>query len=873
MIIKKEGKKKNNSFFSFKTFAYFYFFSSILLGSIFIFAILQSQTLKQKKNEFLEYLSKGGRYEYLYLPNIAFNALKSFYYDIDKVNLEIGFDDILIIENLRKKSISNGTLPTRDQIPKIKASIIFDGEKYRGDIRLKGDRLAHFEDKNKSSYKVELDRNQYLFGMKKFSFQKPRLRNYIHEWIFHEIASDFDLIKINYKFINLSINGEDKGLYVVEEGFGKELIERNERRNGPIFSLDEDIIGENYEKNKVFEIYNKKYWAKKENNSLARIASQKLRDFFDDKLELNKVFDLEKWAAYFAVVDLTASYHGALLKSVKLYYNPLNGLFEPIPFDGHRLKPNFNKYNLNYDNRILIDIIIDPNTEEERYLLSWLKKFFFQKGQINQEFYNLYIKNLNTISSQEYSKKFLDNRLNDINEINSHIYSDYFFFDNTRNYGVGLYYFSLSDFNYQAENIRKKLKIKRKIQVLKISDSEFLVKNFYKNYGSFFAKDFICNKNNQIFIIPINKKLNNFSDTVINIGKDKVKNLQCTHLNFINEYSKKLAKIKIDYINSEYSYNSQKNIKFEVLNKFFFQKEKNLFLIEDETEISQNLFIPTGFKVIIKPGQKIILTNNAFIISNSPWEIGGKGNKTVISGKENNYGGGILIGDTEEESKIQNTLISYMKGYDLNTNPEFLILGSINFHETKVQLNEVEFTNIDSEDAINIFRSDFKIINVSYADIASDAIDIDFSDGEIDNAKFLNVLNDAIDFSGSNATIRNSYFSNVKDKIVSAGEKSKINIYKINGDNSYVGIVSKDGSEVFSMNTKFDGVAIPFAAYQKKKEYDFGKLIAKNFDIQNFNVKWIRDKNSKIIVNDKLIKQETKKIIPIIYEKKLFLLK
>ena len=214
-----------------------------------------------------------------------------------------------------------------------------------------------------------------------------------------------------------------------------------------------------------------------------------------------------------------------------------------------------------------------------------------------------------------------------------------------------------------------------------------------------------------------------------------------------------------------------------------------------------------------------------------------------------------------------------MKGYDLNTNPEFLILGSINFHETNVQLNEVEFTNIASEDAINIFRSDFKIINVSYADIASDAIDIDFSDGEINNAKFLNVLNDAIDFSGSNATISNSYFSNVKDKIVSAGEKSKINIYKIKGDNSYVGIVSKDGSEVFSMNTKFDRVAIPFAAYQKKKEYDFGKLIAKNFDIQNFNVKWIRDKNSEIIVNDKLIKEETKKIIPIIYEKKLFLLK
>ena len=148
---------------------------------------------------------------------------------------------------------------------------------------------------------------------------------------------------------------------------------------------------------------------------------KKLR-FFDDKLELHKAFDLEKWAAYFAVVDLTASYHGALLKSVKLYYNPLNGLFEPIPFDGHRLKPNFNKYNLNYDNRILIDIITDPNSEEERYLFSWLKKFFFQKGEINQEFYNLYAKNLTKISSEEYLKKFLNKKLKVIDKIN-HIFT------------------------------------------------------------------------------------------------------------------------------------------------------------------------------------------------------------------------------------------------------------------------------------------------------------------------------------------------------------------------------------------------------------------------------------------------------------------
>ena len=49
------------------------------------------------------------------------------------------------------------------------------------------------------------------------------------------------LFKLTYKFINLSVNGEDLGLFVLEEGFGKELIEKNNRRNGPIFGLNEDL--------------------------------------------------------------------------------------------------------------------------------------------------------------------------------------------------------------------------------------------------------------------------------------------------------------------------------------------------------------------------------------------------------------------------------------------------------------------------------------------------------------------------------------------------------------------------------------------------------------------------------------------------------
>ena len=873
MIIKKEEKKKRKSFFSFNSFVYYYFFSTLVVALFLIIVILKSQTFEVKKNKYLDFISKGGRFEYLYLPNIAIKALKSNFYKIQTLNLEIPFEQMLIIENLRKKALSDGFLPSADQMPKVKTNIIFNDDKFRGDIRLKGDRDVHYADKKKSSYKIELDKNQYIFGIKKFSLQKPRTRNYVHEWIFHQMAKDFNIIKIKYDFIKLSVNGENTGLYVLEEGFGKELIERNERRNGPIFGLNEDVVGVDGLSDKpVFEIYNKNYWSRPENSSIVRTASQKLRDFFNNKIELEEIFDLEKWSAYFAVIDFTSNYHGALLKSVKLYYNPINGLFEPIPFDGHRLKPNYNKYNLDYDNRILIDVLTDPSTTEEKEIFEWLKKFFFKGKKLNQEFYNLYVKNLNTISSDQYIKKFLKKNLEKIEQINSHIYADYFFYDNSRNYGIGLYYFSLDDFYHQARNIKNKLKISRKIQVLKHGKSDFIVKNYYKNYGSEIVEKLFCNNSNQISEIKINKSLNNFADTKIRVSEEKIKNMKCTHVNFINKFNKISTLFKIDYTNSEYSYNRFKKFNSEIIEKYFKVLGKDLLLVSEEINIDQNLYIPRGFRVIIKPGQKIFLTKGAFIISNSPWKIGGYGKKVIISGQKNNLGGGLYIGDTEHLTKIENTEIAYLKGYNINSSSEYLILGSINFHGTNLEIKDVYFKNIFSEDAINIFNSKFSMINASYKDIFSDAIDVDFSKGNINNARFININNDAIDFSGSNAKVYGAYFNNVNDKVISVGENSKINLSKIKAINSYLGIASKDGSEVYSDNISFDGVIIPFSAYQKKKEYEHGILIAKDLNLNNFSKKWIKDKNSKIIINDIPIKGNTKNIISIIYEKKISLL-
>ena len=155
-----------------------------------------------------------------------------------------------------------------------------------------------------------------------FNLQKPRARNYLHEWIFHKLCEELELVSIKYNFLKLNKNGENKGLYVIEESFSNELVERNSRRNGPIFSLDEDLSVD--QSKSFFEVYDKKKW---ENKAITKIAAKKLELAFHDGQSIDEFsFDLKKWAKYFAIIDLTQAYHGVLPKSVKYFYNSVSVL-------------------------------------------------------------------------------------------------------------------------------------------------------------------------------------------------------------------------------------------------------------------------------------------------------------------------------------------------------------------------------------------------------------------------------------------------------------------------------------------------------------------------------------------------------------------
>ena len=182
-----------------------------------------------KKKELLERIHLNGVYNYKYIPEIVYLVFTNFGTKIETVNINLSQKNRLILEKNRKDKLTNNEI----NFVSTKAELTDElGKSYFTDIRLKGDRNIHYKNILNSSYKLNLDKNNFYDGMESFSIQKPRIRNYINEWIFHELSEELNLVKLKYNFINLKINGEKMGLYVIEEGFSNNLIERNSRRAG-----------------------------------------------------------------------------------------------------------------------------------------------------------------------------------------------------------------------------------------------------------------------------------------------------------------------------------------------------------------------------------------------------------------------------------------------------------------------------------------------------------------------------------------------------------------------------------------------------------------------------------------------------------------
>jgi hypothetical protein len=824
MIVKNFKKKIFKLQINKKRFLFFFIiFCCLALYSFYLIYVGAKLQKNQTAAHFKELIHDLKR------ENISFieNYLKSLSSKPDVLYLDMDFKNVMKLENARDSALKRGFISQEDQSIVSKAEIRKNNEIYKVDISPTGFLLDMIGDKKKRAYKVKVKKNSTIYSMSEFKLLPPKSRFYLTELIGQNLAKKEGLISINYFFINLFFNGDDLGIYAVEEHLTKELIEKNNKRNGIIFSYNQDT-------GKI-KIFNEKKYLK--NGEFNKEQINFIKSIWNGSINNpKKILDhinIDKFSRYFAIIDLMDGFH-ALENNSLFYLDPISLTIEPILRE-------FNSYRY-VDGPPSYDWISINQFSKVKNNSSFYKKFYSELFN-NSDFLNNYVKNLEKLSNKTYLDNFFKNNKKKFKKQLSYIHKSY-----------PTYNFPEEYIYLKQDQIRKHLS-QKKILLSKINSNNIIELENLSKYPLKIIK--IENKKinyikeyEKLIIYPNKIKFTKIDNSISDSFEFdnnfeifyEINNLKKSYLN-INPISKNLEKIKINY-----SFDEDKN-----LEEFFFIDYKSKIIRPKNKKliVNKNIFFPKDYKVVFSKNTKIDLIDNSRIISRSSFEVNGEKNAQVLFTSSDNSSSGILIHDSKEKNIFKYTSFT---NFNNTLRKNINTLGVINIYNTNVIFDNCLFKDNKSEDALNIINSKFKIYDSKFIQATSDSLDLDFSEGLIENVSFIKSKNDALDMSGGKVKIKNIFITEAGDKAISSGEKNVLIGDNIILKNNAIGIASKDLSNISLNNILFENNNLAITAYQKKKAYGPAKIYLYDTKLIKNNKDFLIEEKSKLFLNDNEVK-------------------
>jgi hypothetical protein len=773
----------------------------------------------------------------------------------ENISIEIKDKDLKILEKNRQQALERGVIINDRDGDYVPATLEYKGKKIKIKLRLKGHMTDHLQD-NKWSFRIKTKNNDSFMGMKRFSIQHPGTRGYIYEWIYHELMKREDLIALRYKFINVSLNGKDWGIYAVEENFEEELIENNRRKKGPILRFNPDM----YWVDRYNEIIGSKpiaefasYYsanteAYQEDKTLADSAQHNyylkaialIEGIRSRKLSVDQVFDISQLAKFHAIIDLVGGQHSIDWSDIKYYYNPITQKLEPVAYE------SFTSFPI----RELSGTYKYTELDSSKNYEDWHTALFS-----NSSFFEAYIQQLEKISNSKY----LDDFFSESNEELKH------------NLSILNKEFPYKKFDKQCyyenqEMIKKILDAPKSFHVyfkkgsvtsiqLQIGAIESLpIKIQSVSYGNIILKP------TAPIILPAkqNGQYVSYKDYDFPIPSNMIwKDSLASSLivNYAVLGSSKLRETKIfpfphtdsEFITTDLK-NKEGNIKqFSFLN---IDEINKLIIIKPGKQIiTENLIIPIGYRLIANRGVSLDLKNKSKIISYSPILFTGSEDENILIESSDSTGQGIEFVETKKSKFNYVTFKNLPKVHD----EQWTRSGAITFYESPVEFNYCSFYNSSAEDAINLIRSSFSFKECLFHKINDDALDIDFSDGTISNCVFENCKENAIDITMGKVKIRSMYVNKSGNKAINVKAGSQLSGGDIKIKNSYIAISAEDLSDINLQNITISDSEIGLVSYQNKPDAGYPTLEVSGLILNNVKMNYLKEKKSTIIANGKNI--------------------
>lgn len=829
-------------------------------------------------NEELKIYLYNNKKSNIYFDDFSITFMDEYPYSnfssLPKININIPAIQQQKLDRFRRKAFLENRIAASSKKYFKSTGQINANKEIRLNYRLKGDWLDHLKD-DKWSFRIKLKDSLQLFeGVKTFSVQNPITRSFLKEWLLHKVLASEDILTTKYDFIWLTINGKSKGIYAFEEHFEKYLLERQQRREAPIFKFNENGFWEVIEfQQKTLSIKPmQEYYAldvadikpfkkgKTFKDSLLHQQFEKGSQLLSEFRSLNPkalhYIDHEKFGKYLALTDVFKNYHALNWINLRFYLNPISGLIEPVVYDGYEEHPS-----VKWNSTPMIGYI-----DAQHNTISNLPQGIIAQLFKHPKFRKHYYESLNKYTSKNFLDAVFSDYAKDISRLTYEIQKEF-----------PTYTFNKNDYYKNSDTLRS---------VIKNSQQHLLSAKNNFNYVSLWdwreqhAKTtYMPTLTDSIFFPSIalkgqykNKQLHLISYNpspikVIGLIKKDTTLMLDHHPLLMDKYNPqdkpkqyvidetKVKEVLYQIGNKEYKTKISKKAHIDIhksisfisppLTDFFIEKDGVLYLNKKETLIDHQLLLPADKKLKLIAGDQIrFVKNGALVVKGNIEMIGNKKDKIIITG-ENNTNGIIVSSAGSVSVNMKHVTISNLGNvstFNITTT------GGLTIYKANCTISDCSFKNSLGEDLVNLVNCSSSISNSTFENAYSDALDIDYGKGKIVNCQFLNSQNDNIDISSAVYQIEKTASSNAKDKAISCGEHSTVTIINSTINNSVSGIVAKDKSVVSVSNSRISNCDFGVKVFQKKPEYDGAQLIIKKTTFKENKQNQYKDQQSSITI-------------------------
>jgi len=755
----------------------------------------------------------------------------------------------------------------------VPAVISGDGKRIQAKVRIKGDFVDHI-DTPKWSLRVEL-KGDKLFGMSRFSIQHPKTRSYLWEWLLMQMARREGILTPRSEFVQVVMNGNDMGIYYLEEHFTKELLESQGRREGPIIRFLEDAqLGSEaqyfqklgYLAPSVAPVlgvggaeivaYGEKHLAQSEGLSRqleGAIALMRGIQEDPDGRRTERLIDVASSARYTALQVLFRCSHGSLWKSRRYYHDPVSARLEPIVFDTGAGQAAIERDPFELLKYALPAYLKNPVFKQALYeeLERMVEPGFLDEALA--ELLPRLQRNERLLRAEGMDTPLLDSALIVSQLREQQLYLREFLHPDQ---AVGFDCRLLTD-DPAGNRPRGDLVV----EAWALTEVPVIFEGLTFAGGVFLPVerldldgDVQPARTGTGVLLPLDRSRARFTvrnpereavlkdveefRRAMSKGEARDKSLRAgvkARTRFVGERKGWESELRVRKFGSEWSGEGgrpQPPTLQEALERHVFLEripgKGGLRVRPGSHQVQGDLVLPDGVELRAGPGVQLAFEEGRGLISSAALRFEGSLESPVrlVPAEGAASWGGVLVIKAEAESRWSHVNVSHTTSF---LRSGWMATGGVNFYNSPVQLEDCRFEDALGEDALNIFGVAFVLRRVHMLRVASDAFDGDFVTGEVLDCSFEDSVEDAVDVSGSQISVRDCHFRGIGDKAVSAGERSQVEVRSCVVESASIAIASKDSSSVDVDGLEVGSAAnYGFAVYIKKQEFGTSRVVARN---------------------------------------------